>query len=139
MTHTTALIIFLFIFWLIQQQEQYTTHTMKNLNYIKSIIFVFAAIFCTTANAQDCEPGTRIKIEKPQQWDIVEVLDLIPDCIPVHRQAELRAELEVLHGKIYDYVLKESPDITVQDLYRQCAEGCWGWLDIKCRTGKWNQ
>jgi hypothetical protein len=83
--------------------------------------------------------GTRIQIEKPQQWDIVEVLDLIPDCILYTGQAELRAELEVLHGKIYDYVLKESPDITVEELYRQCAEGCWGWLDIKCRTGKWNQ
>ena len=112
-----------------------------NLN-IKSIIFVFAAIISTTANAQNtetCEPGTLIKIEKPQQWDIVEVLDLVPDCIPVQRQAELRAELEVLHGKIYDYVLNESPDISVEELYRQCAEGCWGWLDIKCRTGKWNK
>ena len=115
---------------------------MKNLNYIKAIVFVFGAIFCTTASAQNtetCEPGTLIKIERPEQWDIVEVLDLVPDCIPVLRQAELRAELEVLHGKIYDYVLNESPDITVEELYRQCAEGCWGWLDIKCRTGKWNK
>ena len=118
----------------------------SNSNYIKSVIFVIAAIFCTMANAQtqttaqgSCEIGTLIKIEKPAQWDIIEVLDLIPSCIPVQYQAQLRNQLETLHGKIYDYVLNESPDMDVKQIYKECAEGCWGWLDIKCRTGQWHK